>query len=81
MERSHMKELVADIAKALVDYPDKVRVNEVKGTQSTIFELHVAKEDVGKVIGRGGKTALAIRTILMGVSAKMKTNFILEIIE
>lgn len=76
-----MKELVVDIAKALVDYPDQVTVNEVKGTQSTIFELRVAKEDVGKVIGRKGKTALAIRTILFGVSAKMKTNFILEIIE
>lgn len=76
-----MKELVVDIAKALVDYPDQVTVNEVKGTQSTIFELRVAKEDVGKVIGRKGKTALAIRTILFGVSAKMKTNYILEIIE
>jgi uncharacterized protein len=76
-----MKELVIDIAKALVDYPDQVTVNEVKGTQSTIFELRVAKEDVGKVIGRKGKTALAIRTILFGVSAKMKTNYILEIIE
>ena len=76
-----MKELVVDIAKALVDYPDQVKVTEVKGTQSTIFELRVAKEDVGKVIGRKGKTALAIRTILFGVSAKMKTNYILEIIE
>ncbi|MDX9785951.1 MAG: KH domain-containing protein [Desulfobacterales bacterium] len=76
-----MKELVAEIAKALVDYPDQVVVNEIKGTQSTIFELRVAKEDVGKVIGRKGKTALAIRTILFGVSAKMKNNYILEIIE
>lgn len=76
-----MINLITDIAIALVDFPDDVKVVEVKGTQSTIFELHVAKADVGKVIGKQGHTANAIRTILSGISAKNRTHYILEIIE
>lgn len=76
-----MKDLVIDIAKALVDNPDQVSVHEIKGAQSTVLELSVAKEDVGKVIGKRGRTAQAIRAILLNASGKFKTNFILEIIE
>jgi uncharacterized protein len=76
-----MKKLVADIAIALVDYPKSVKVVEVKGTQSTILELHVAKADIGKVIGKQGHTADAIRTILSGISAKNRKNYILEIVQ
>jgi uncharacterized protein len=76
-----MKDLITDIAIALVDYPEDVEVVEIKGTQSTIFELHVNKKDVGKVIGKQGHTANAVRTLLSGISAKNRTNYILEIIE
>jgi uncharacterized protein len=76
-----MKDLVTDIAIALVDFPDDVKVVEIKGTQSTILEVHVAKADVGKVIGKQGHTANAIRTILAGVSAKIRKNHLLEIVE
>jgi uncharacterized protein len=76
-----MKDLVADIAIALVDFPDEVKVDEVGATQSTILELHVAKAYIGKVIGKKGQTANAIRTILAGISAKNRKNYILEIVE
>lgn len=76
-----MKDLITSIAIALVDYPNEVKVDELKGSQSTILELHVAKADVGKVIGKQGRTANAIRTILAGISAKYRKNHILEIIE
>lgn len=76
-----MKELVYKIAQALVDKPDEVEVMEVKGQQSTVLELHVAKEDVGKVIGKQGRTAQAIRAILGAASAKLKKHVVLEIIE
>jgi uncharacterized protein len=76
-----MKNLVTDIVIALVDFPDDVNVVEIKGAQSTILELHVAKADVGKVIGKQGHTANAIRTILAGISAKNRMNHILEIVE
>jgi hypothetical protein len=76
-----MKDLITNIAIALVDYPDDVKVVEIKGTQSTILELHVAKADVGKVIGKQGRTANAIRTLLAGISAKNRMNYLLEIIE
>lgn len=76
-----MKELITDIAIALVDFPEDVEVVEIKGTQSTIFELRVAKADVGKVIGKQGKTANAIRTLMSGISAKNRTHYILEIVE
>lgn len=61
-----MKDLVKEIAVALVDYPDEVRVVEIKGSQSAVIELHVAKADIGKVIGKQGRTATAIRTIIAG---------------
>jgi predicted RNA-binding protein YlqC (UPF0109 family) len=67
-----MKELVKFIAKSLVDIPEKVIVNEIKGQHSLILELSVAKEDLGKVIGKQGQTAAAIRVILSAASAKKK---------
>ena len=76
-----MKDLVTDIAKALVDHPDQVKVNVIEGSQITLLELMVAKEDVGKVIGKRGRTAQAIRDILFGASAKVKKRTTLEILE
>ena len=76
-----MKDLIAYIAKALVDKPEEVVVTEIEGQQTSVIELKVAKEDLGKVIGKHGRTALAIRTILNAVSTKMKKRSVLEIIE
>ena len=76
-----MKDLIAYIAKALVDKPEEVVVTEIEGQQTSVIELKVAKEDLGKVIGKQGRTALALRTILSGASAKMKKRSVLEIIE
>ena len=76
-----MKDLIAYIAKALVDKPEEVVVTEIEGQQTSVIELKVAKEDLGKVIGKHGRTALAIRTILSGASAKIKKRSVLEIIE
>jgi predicted RNA-binding protein YlqC (UPF0109 family) len=76
-----MKDLITYIAKALVDKPEEVVVTEKKGQQVTVLELKVAKEDLGKVIGKGGRTAQAIRTILSGASGKLKGRCILEIVE
>jgi predicted RNA-binding protein YlqC (UPF0109 family) len=76
-----MKELIEYIAQSLVDKPEEVSVNEVKGQQASVIELKVAKEDFGKVIGRQGRTARAIRIILGAASAKMKKRFVLEILE
>ncbi len=76
-----MKELIEHIAKALVDHPDQVRVAEVEGEKTSVIELAVAKEDLGKVIGKQGKTARAIRTILTAASTKLKKRSVLEIIE
>lgn len=76
-----MKELLELIAKALVDNPDQVSVSEVGGEQTTILELRVAQEDLGKVIGKQGRTARAIRTILSAAGMKLKKRFHLEIIE
>ncbi|MCJ7773250.1 MAG: KH domain-containing protein [Desulfobacterales bacterium] len=76
-----MKELIAYIAKALVDFPDQVSVNEIEGNQTSVLELKVAKEDLGKVIGKQGRTARAMRTILSAASAKIKKRTVLEIIE
>ena len=75
------KELVEYIAKALVDHPDQVRVSEIQGEKTSVIELSVAKEDLGKVIGRQGRTARAMRVILGAVSANMGTRSVLEIIE
>jgi predicted RNA-binding protein YlqC (UPF0109 family) len=76
-----MKELIKYIAQALVDNPDQVRVEEVEGNQTSVLELKVAKEDLGKVIGKQGRTARAMRTILSAASAKIKKRTVLEIIE
>ncbi|HEY4708010.1 MAG TPA: KH domain-containing protein [Thermodesulfobacteriota bacterium] len=76
-----MKELIELIAKALVDRPDDVRVVEVEGERTSVIELSVAKEDLGKVIGKQGRTARAIRTILTAASTKLKKRSVLEIIE
>ena len=76
-----MKELILTISRALVDDPDKVEINEITGDKITVFELHVAKEDLGKVIGKQGKTAHAIRTILNATATKLKKRAVLEIIE
>jgi len=76
-----MKELIKYIAQALVDNPDQVQVEEVEGNQTSVLELKVAKEDLGKVIGKQGRTARAMRTILSAASAKLKKRTVLEIIE
>lgn len=76
-----MKELIMYIAQALVDHPDQVSVSEVEGNQTSVLELKVAKEDLGKVIGKQGRTARAMRTILSAASAKVRKRTVLEIIE
>jgi predicted RNA-binding protein YlqC (UPF0109 family) len=76
-----MKDLIEYIAKALVDNPDDVMVAEVTGNQTSVLELKVAKEDLGKVIGKQGRTARAMRTILSAASAKVKKRTVLEIVE
>jgi len=76
-----MKELVKYIAQALVDNPEDVSVSEVEGNQTSVIELKVAKEDLGKVIGKKGRTARSMRTILSAASAKIKKRSVLEIIE
>ena len=76
-----MKDLIEFIAQALVDNPQEVKVTEVEGNQTSVLELKVAKEDLGKVIGKQGRTARAMRTILSAASAKVKKRTVLEIIE
>jgi hypothetical protein len=76
-----MKDLIGYIARALVDHPEQVSVSEVEGNQTSVLELKVAKEDLGKVIGKQGRTARAMRTILSAASAKIKKRTVLEIIE
>lgn len=76
-----MKELITLIAKALVDKPEEVEVQEIEGRQTTVIELNVAKEDLGKVIGKRGRTAQAIRTILTAASTKINKRCVLELIE
>ena len=76
-----MKELVEFMARALVDNPEKVRVSEIEGEQTSVIELRVAKEDLGKVIGKQGRTARAMRTILSAASTKIRKRAVLEIIE
>ena len=76
-----MKDLVEMIAKALVDHPEQVLVTEVDGEQTTVLELRVAPNDLGKVIGRQGRTARCIRTLLSAAGMKLKKRFVLEILE
>jgi predicted RNA-binding protein YlqC (UPF0109 family) len=76
-----MKELVKFIAQSLVDNPEQVQVKEIEGEQTSVIELKVAKEDLGKVIGKQGRTARAMRTILSAASTKIRKRAVLEIIE
>ena len=76
-----MKDLLIQIVQALVDNPEQVGVNEIEATHTTVLELRVAKEDMGKVIGKQGKTAHAIRTVLNAASGKIRKRFLLEIDE
>ncbi|HBR07008.1 MAG TPA: KH domain-containing protein [Desulfovibrio sp.] len=76
-----LREMIEFIAKALVDQPDQVRVTEVEGEQTSVLELKVAKEDLGKVIGKQGRTARAMRTLLGAASTKARKRSVLEILE
>ena len=76
-----MKALIEYIAKSLVDHPEEVQVSEVEGEQTSVLELKVSKEDLGKVIGKQGRTARAMRTILSAASPKSKKRTVLEILE
>jgi predicted RNA-binding protein YlqC (UPF0109 family) len=76
-----MKDLVTRLAQALVDHPEQVSVSEVEGNRTTVLELKVAREDLGKVIGKEGRNAQALRTILGAAAAKLKKRTVLEIIE
>ena len=76
-----MKDLIKEIAECLVDHPEQVSVTENKGGTTSIFELSVAKEDVGKVIGKQGRTASAIRTILNAATARENRRSVLEILD
>jgi uncharacterized protein len=78
---SSLKDLVDFMARSLVDDPEKVSVNEVTGEQTTVVELTVAKEDLGKVIGKQGRTAKSMRTILNAASTKLNKRSVLEIME
>jgi uncharacterized protein len=81
MDGGSMQELIVMIARALVDSPDDVVVNVVEGEQTTVLELKVAPSDLGKVIGKQGRTARAIRTILGAAGMKLRKRFVLEILE
>ena len=76
-----LRELIEYMAKALVDFPDQVQVKNIEGEQTTVIELKVAKEDLGKVIGKQGRTARSMRTLLSATSMKLKKRYVLEIIE
>jgi predicted RNA-binding protein YlqC (UPF0109 family) len=76
-----MKDLIGYIVRALVDHPEQVSVSEIEGSQTSVLSLRVAKEDFGKVIGKQGRTAKAMRTLLSAASAKIKKRTVLEIIE
>lgn len=78
---SELKDLIEHLAKALVDIPNEVEVREIEGEQTTVLELKVAKSDLGKVIGKQGRTARALRTILTGASTKLRKRSVLEILE
>ena len=75
-----MRELLTFVAQSLVDHPDQVQVNEVQGEQALILELHVAPEDMGKVIGKQGRIAKAIRSVVKAASLKTGENVMVEIV-
>jgi predicted RNA-binding protein YlqC (UPF0109 family) len=76
-----LSRMIEVIAKSLVDLPEQVAVSEIIGENTTVIELRVAKTDIGKIIGKEGKTAKAIRTILLGAATKLKRRTVLEIAE
>ena len=76
-----MEELLERIVAALVDHPDQIKIYEIRGKQNSVFELMVARDDLGRVIGRQGQTVQAIRTLLIAASAKLKKRVLLEIVE
>ena len=76
-----MQNLMTEIVQALVDQPDQVKVTEIQGGQTIVLELSVAKSDMGKVIGKQGRNAMALRTILSAVAGKTRKRYVLEIIE
>ena len=76
-----MKDLITEIVKALVDQPEEVSVNEIGSSHTTVLEVRVAKPDMGKIIGKQGKTAHAIRTLLIAASGKARRRYVLEIVE
>lgn len=78
---SELKDLITYVSKALVDMPDAVQVSEIVGEQTTVIELKVDKTDLGKIIGKQGRTARSLRTILNAASTKLKKRSVLEIIE
>ncbi len=81
MEDTAVRELIEIMAKALVEYPDQVKVSEIAGEHASVIELKTAKEDIGKVIGKRGRNAQAMRTILNAASAKLRKRAVLEIID
>ncbi len=81
MKNGSIRDLIEEVAKALVDLPDQVSVNEVDRETTTVLELRVAQQDLGKVIGKQGRTARAIRTILAASGMKLRRRFVLEILE
>jgi predicted RNA-binding protein YlqC (UPF0109 family) len=76
-----MKELIKRIAESLVDYPDQVSVKEIQGDRLVVYELNVAKSDMGKIIGKKGRNVDAIRTILKAVAVKLRKRVLLELVE
>ena len=76
-----MQDLIIEIVQALVDQPDEVKVTEIEGSQTVVLELSVAKSDMGKVIGKKGRNAMALRTILSAAGGKARKRYVLEIIE
>lgn len=76
-----MKDLILEIVKAMVDHPDQVSINEIEGDHTVVLELRVAEGDMGKVIGKQGRHAQAIRTIISAVAGKVRKNYVLEIIQ
>jgi len=81
VEKKEMRELITYVVRFLVDHPEAVDVREIEGEQTQVLELKVAKEDMGKVIGKQGRTARALRTILAAASARLNKRAILEILE
>lgn len=80
-ELGELSKLIEYMAKMLVDLPEQVDVNEIEGENTTVIELKVAKEDLGKIIGKQGRTARAVRTVLNGASTKLRKRTVLEIVE